>query len=186
MPMVTIIKTFRIDRLLKTCRRSDMKLNMLMCWCIGRVASDIPECFFIPSGEKLMKYDCLAINVIVKTKDGHINTCDVPFSNDISQFNADYLRLTLQVHNSGEAYDLSSDYAIVGTSTLTDCYIDGAVNQYSGIFNNPFLAWGRYRRRWFKTELPISFQFHHAQMDGNEACKFLNNLQALFNNLPSF
>ncbi|MBQ6962437.1 MAG: hypothetical protein IJP79_01840 [Paludibacteraceae bacterium] len=29
-----------------------------------------------------------------------------------------------------------------------------------------FLAWGKWRKGWLKTTLPISFQFHHAQMDG--------------------
>jgi chloramphenicol O-acetyltransferase type A len=31
--------------------------------------------------------------------------------------------------------------------------------------------------------LPISFQFHHAQMDGLEAAHFLNDLQAEFKKL---
>ncbi|WP_286330779.1 CatA-like O-acetyltransferase, partial [Duncaniella freteri] len=48
---------------------------------------------------------------------------------------------------------------------------------YSGIFNNPFLIWGRYRRRWFRTTLTISFQFHHTQIDGAHAACFLDMLQ---------
>ena len=55
--------------------------------------------------------------------------------------------------------------------------INCIVNQYSGIFNNPFVAWGRYRKGWLKTTLPISFQFHHAQMDGRQAAQFLEELQ---------
>ena len=35
----------------------------------------------------------------------------------------------------------------------------------------------------FKTTLPISFQFHHAQMDGFEAARFLNGLQETINGL---
>ena len=54
---------------------------------------------------------------------------------------------------------------------------------YSGIFNNPFMIWGKYKRRWLKTTLTISFQFHHVQMDGAHAAKFLNNLQTEINNL---
>ena len=41
----------------------------------------------------------------------------------------------------------------------------------------PMVMWGKYRKRWFKTPLPISFQFHHTQMDGAHAGKFLANLQ---------
>jgi chloramphenicol O-acetyltransferase type A len=48
---------------------------------------------------------------------------------------------------------------------------------YSGIFNNPFMIWGKYRKKRFRYELPISFQFHHTQMDGAHAGRFLANLQ---------
>ena len=34
----------------------------------------------------------------------------------------------------------------IGTSALVQYDIDGAVGMYSGIFNNPFIIWGRYRR----------------------------------------
>ena len=46
-----------------------------------------------------------------------------------------------------------------------------------GIFNNPFIIWGRYKKKVFKTYLTISFQFHHTQMDGAHAGRFLANLQ---------
>ena len=52
-----------------------------------------------------------------------------------------------------------------------------------GIFNNPFMIWGRYRKWFFRYELPISFQFHHTQMDGAHAGKFLANLQEEINRL---
>lgn len=181
MPMVTLIKTLKIGRLLKLSRKSGLKLNMLICWCIGRAASDIEEFYLLPVGEQLIKYDHLAIDVIVKTKDGNICSCDIPWSENLQQFNEDYIRLTQQVHNTSVAHDLSDDYMIVGTSAMVECELDGIVNQYSGIYNNPFLAWGKYRKRFLKAVLPISLQFHHAQMDGAEACKFLNALQDICN-----
>ena len=48
----------------------------------------------------------------------------------------------------------------------------------SGIFNNPFLIWG-YRKGLFKTTLKLSFQFHHTQMDGAQAGRFLQRLQEI-------
>ena len=66
---------------------------------------------------------------------------------------------------------------------MIETELDSIVNQYSGIFNNPFLAWGKWRKGWFKTTLPISFQFHHAQMDGAQAAAFLNFLQQEINDL---
>ena len=62
---------------------------------------------------------------------------------------------------------------MIGTSALAQYEIDGAVGMYSGVFNNPFLIWGKYKRRLWKRTLTVSFQFHHTQMDGG----FLENLQ---------
>lgn len=36
---------------------------------------------------------------------------------------------------------------------------------------------GKYRRKFFKTTLTVSFQFHHTQMDGAHAARFLTELQ---------
>ena len=66
---------------------------------------------------------------------------------------------------------------IVGTSAIVGTDLDCIVNQYSGIYNNPFLAWGRFKRHWLRTMLTISFQFDHVQMDGRQAARFLEELQ---------
>jgi len=39
------------------------------------------------------------------------------------------------------------------------------------------MIWGKYRRGLFKTTLKLSFQFHHTQMDGAHAGRFLQRLQ---------
>ena len=66
---------------------------------------------------------------------------------------------------------------VIGTSALAQYGIDAAVGMYSGIFNNPFIIWGSYRKRWLKTRLTLSLQFHHTQMDGAHAARFLSLLQ---------
>ena len=66
---------------------------------------------------------------------------------------------------------------VIGTSAIIDTEIDGAVGMNSGIFNNPFMIWGKYRKKFLRFYLPISFQFHHTQMDGAHAGRFLANLQ---------
>ena len=119
MPMVTFFKTLDVSRLVKISKKSGMKFNMLMCWCIGKAASGIKEFYMLPVGDKLMQYD----------------------------------------------------------------EIDGAVGMYSGIFNNPFIIWGKYRKGFFRTTLTVSFQFHHTQMDGAHAAKFLDRLQQEINKL---
>ena len=52
---------------------------------------------------------------------------------------------------------------------------------YSGVFNNPFMIWGKYRRHLWKRTLTVSFQFHHTQMDGAHASRFLDSLQREIN-----
>ena len=177
MPMVTLLKTLDVTNLVRFSRRRGMKFHMLLCWCIGKAASRRGEFYLLPVGEKLMEYDRLAVNTVVATKDGGINTCDVPFSEDLKIFEADYLCLTKQVHERCEAYDLGEDYMVIGTSALPQYDLDGAVNIYAGFYNNPFLIWSKYRKKLWKTTLPLSFQFHHTQMDGAEAAQFLEDLQ---------
>lgn len=182
MPMVTLIKTLDVSRLRRIGRRHRLKFNMLMCWCIGKAASQIKEFYMLPVDGKLMRYDTLAVNTIVANRDGEVSSCDIPFNEDISKFNADYLRLTRQVSESCTNHDII-DSMVIGTSALAQYDIDGAVGMYSGIFNNPFMIWGSYRRSWFKTFLTVSFQFHHTQMDGAHAARFLSLVQTEINRL---
>ena len=176
MPMVTLVKTFDVTRLIKASKKSGVKFNVLMCWCIGKAAKDIEEFYLLPENGKLFQFDQFAINVIVENCKGDISSCDIPYSDDLEQFDRDYHKLTALAASECKSSFLE-DYMIIGTSTLVQTELDCIVNQYSGKFNNPFLAWARYHKGWFKTTLPISFQFHHVQMDGGHAARFLERLQ---------
>lgn len=182
MPMVTFFKILNVSRLVKISHRKNMKFNMLMCYCIGRAASGIKEFYLLPVGKKLIQYDSIAVNTIVANKAGEVSSCDMLFSDNLSQFSSDYLRLTKQVSESCVNHDLTQSM-VIGTSALVQYEIDGAVGMYSGIFNNPFLIWGKYKRRLFKTTLLVSFQFHHTQMDGYHASLFLDEVQKQIDNL---
>lgn len=181
-PMVTFFKTLDVTPLYRLSHRRGLKFNMLLCWCIGKAAGEVKEFYLLPVGRELLQYDSLAVNTIVKNKNGEVSSCDVPFSTDLAQFNADYLRLTRAVAESCENHDLP-DSMVIGTSAILDTEIDGAVGINSGIFNNPFIIWGRYKKKFFRYYLPISFQFHHTQMDGAHAGRFLANLQNEINEL---
>ena len=182
-PMVTFFKTVNVTRLVRLSRKKGYKFNMLLDWCIGKAASPIKEFYLLPVGDKLMQYDAIAVNTIVKNKEGEVSSCDILFTEDLDEFNRQYLERTAQVAATCRDLDLSDDYMVIGTSAIIDTEIDGAVGMNSGIFNNPFLIWGRYRKKWLRYELPISFQFHHTQMDGAHAGKFLANLQEEINKL---
>lgn len=183
MPMVTLFKTLDVTNLVKISKKGRYKFHMLLCWCIGKAASHTEEFYTLPVGGKLMEYDRLAISTVVNTRDGDINTCDLPFSDDLETFSEQYLTLTRQVYDTCRPYDLSEEYMVIGTSALAGHEVDGVVNIYAGIYNNPFVIWGKYRKRWLKTRLPVSFQFHHTQLDGVPAAKFLDDLQQEINRL---
>lgn len=175
-PMVTLFRTLDVAKLLKTSKRHKLKFNMLMCWHIGKAASQIKEFYMLPVGDKLIKYDSIAVNTIVANRKGEVSSCDIPYSDNLQEFNKTYLRLTRQVAETCRNHDIT-DRMVIGTSALIRYEIDGAVGMYSGVFNNPFIIWGRYRKSWLKTTLTVSFQFHHTQMDGAHAALFLDLLQ---------
>ena len=160
-----------------------MKFNMLLDFCIGRAAASIKEFYILPVGDKLIKYDTLAVNTIVKNKDGEISSCDIRQIDLLDNFNTEYLKYTRQVAENCSDRDLSEESMVIGTSAIIDTEIDGAVGMNSGIFNKPFIIWGKYRRKYFRYYLPVSFQFHHTQMDGAHAGKFLANLQNEINRI---
>ena len=182
-PMVTFIKTLDITRLVKVSRHKRLKFNMLLDWCIGKAAAPIKEFYMLPVGNKLIQYDSIAVNTIVKNKTGKVSSCDILFHENLSDFNAEYLKYTAQVADTCQDRDLSNASIVIGTSAIIDTEIDGAVGMNSGIFNNPFIIWGRYKKKFFRYYLTISFQFHHTQMDGAHAGRFLANLQEEIKNL---
>lgn len=179
MPIVTFFKTLDVTNLVRISKKKGLKLNMLICWCIGKAASDIKEFYMLPVGDKLIQYDTIAVNTIVANRLGEVSSCDIPFSEDLNQFNSDYIRLTGQVAETCQNHDLTESM-VIGTSALVNYEIDDAVGMYSGIFNNPFLIWGRIKNRFFRKYLTVSFQFHHTQMDGAHAARFLEELQHVF------
>ena len=176
MPMVTLTKTFDVSKLLKASRKSGVKFNALLCWCIGKAATQVKEFYLLPEKDKLYQYDAIAVNVIVNNIKGAINSCDIPFTEDIAKFVDTYNVLTRQAAEECKSSFLD-DYMIVGTSAMVQTELDCIVNQYTDKFCNPMVMWGKYRKGWFKTTLPVSFQFHHAQMDGGHGAMFLELLQ---------
>ena len=181
-PMVTFFKILDVTPLIKKSKKSKLKFNMLLDYCIGKAASTIEEFYMLPVGNKLIQYDTIAVNTIVKNKDGEVSSCDILYNDDLKKYYEDYLKYTEDVAQTCNDRDLT-DSMVIGTSAIIDTELDGAVGMNSGIFNNPFIIWGKYKKKLFKWYLTISFQYHHTQMDGAHAGKFLANLQKEINNL---
>ena len=182
-PMVTFIKTINVTRLVRISKRNGLKFNMLLDWCIGKAAAQIKEFYMLPVCDKLIQYDSIAVNTIVKNKTGEVSSCDILFNEKLEEFNNEYLKYTSEVAYTCQDRDLSENSMVIGTSAIIDTELDGAIGMNSGIFNNPFIIWGRYKKRFFRYYLTLSFQFHHTQMDGAHAGKFLANLQNEINRL---
>ena len=176
MPMVTITKTFDVSNLVKASRKYGVKFNAILCWCIGKAATHVKEFYLLPENSKLYRFDAIAINVIVNNCKGGINSCDIPFTEDVANFVDAYNTLTKQAAEDCKSSFLE-DYMIVGTSAMVQTELDCIVNQYTDKFCNPMVMWGKYRKGWVKSTLPISFQFHHVQMDGGHGAMFLELLQ---------
>ena len=149
-PMVTFFKTLDITNLIKVSRRKHMKFNMLLDYCIGKAAVSIKEFYILPVGDKLLQYDSIAVNTIVKNKEGEVNSCDILYVDDLTLYNEQYLKYTTQVAEECQDRDLSNNSMVIGTSAIVDTEIDGVVGMNSGIFNNPFIIWGKYKKKWFK------------------------------------
>lgn len=176
-PMVTFFKTLDVTNLIRVSRRRGLKFNMLLDFCIGKAAAGVKEFYILPVGDQLIAYDSIAVNTIVKNRTGEVSSCDILFTEDLERFNREYLEHTARVAETCVDRDLSEDSMVIGTSAIIDTEIDGAVGMNSGIFNNPFIIWGRWRRRFLRYRLPISLQFHHTQMDGAHAGRFLEMVQ---------
>lgn len=79
-PMVTFFKTLEVTPLVKLGKRKKLKFHMLLDYCIGKAASNIEEFYTLPVGNALVQYDSIAVNTIVKNKDGEISSCDILYT----------------------------------------------------------------------------------------------------------
>ena len=167
MPMVTVFRKLDITHLVRLSKRG-YKLNMLMCYCIGRAAQAIAEFRLLPVKDRLCEYDRFGVNVIVANRNGGLSFCDLLVGNDLSDFNRSYLELTTKVRDTCEDFCLD-DCMIIGTSAIVKYKIDGIVNMYDGIFNNPFVSWGKSEKHFFShlTQCIVSVS---PRADGWRAC----------------
>lgn len=182
-PMLVFVKKMDVTNLIKISRKKHLKFNMLLDFCIGKAAVNQQEFYLLPMADKLMQFDKIAINTMIKNHEGEVSSCDIEFTEDIELYNYNYLKYTNQVASGKKDRDLSEECMVIGTSAIVDTELEFAGGMYTGIYNNPFIIWGRYSKHFFKYYLNISFQFHHAQMDGMHAAQFLNNLQLMINTL---
>lgn len=176
-PMLVFVKKMDVTNLVRLSKKHQLKFNMLLDFCIGKAALAQREFYLLPVGDQLMQFDQIAVNTMVKNHAGGVSSCDIAFDGDFDTYNRDYLRYTREVAATAVDRDLSSTCMVIGTSAVIDTELVFAGGMYSGIYNNPFIMWGRYSRHFFRYSLHLSFQFHHTQMDGAHASAFLERVQ---------
>lgn len=157
-PMVTITKTLDVTNLVKICKKRNKKFNMLLDYCIGKAATEIEEFYLLPVNEKLYRYDFLAINTIVKNRQGGINSCDISFHNKLSEFETEYLKYTKEVATNIMDRNLD-DHMVIGTSAMIKTEIDSVIGMNSGIYNNPFCFGGDIEKNGSNTIYQYLFNF---------------------------
>ena len=86
-PMVTFFKTLDVTNLIRVSEKKTLKFNMLLDYCIGKAAASVKEFYILPVGDKLMRYDSIAVNTIVKNKTGEVSSCDILYTDDLEKFN---------------------------------------------------------------------------------------------------
>ena len=99
--MVTVFKTMDVTNLVRCSKKKHLKFNMLLDYCIGMAVAPIKEFYILPVGDKLIQYDALAVNTVVKNKNNEVSSCDISQSADLSAFNQEYLKYIAQVAKSG-------------------------------------------------------------------------------------
>ncbi|HBK02723.1 MAG TPA: chloramphenicol acetyltransferase [Clostridiales bacterium] len=182
MPMLTVFKTLDVTKAVKAAKKRGVKLNALLCHAVYLATKDIKEMHYLVKDGKLFFSEELSVGLVVKGKDGKLLNCDVPASDDFSAFYVDYNCVVEKALKENESQE-DTERVSIGTSAILTGSIDGLVNLYSPAFTNPFLVWSRYESKFFKKILKVSFQFHHAQIDGGEAVLFLENLQKVLNKI---
>ena len=116
-PMVTLVKTLDVSRIVKMGKQEGHGFNVLLCWCIGKAACGIKEFHVLPEKGKLFHYDKLAVNVIVENSKGGINSCDIPYTDNLQQFCHDYQKLTTKAARECQSVFLD-DHMVVGTCDI--------------------------------------------------------------------
>ena len=48
MPMVTLVKTLDVSRIVRMGKQGGYKFNVILCWCIGKAACGIKEFYVLP------------------------------------------------------------------------------------------------------------------------------------------
>lgn len=176
-PTVTLIKRFDVTNVKRAVKKGH-KFNCVINYLILKSAMGIPEFFLKIDGktQELFKSDKLSIRFMSKKGNGVLAYCGVEYAEDFLTFEQKYLE-AVKYCRENNCDKFIEDTAIIGSSTVPWTSLVGAVNGYWPDFTNPFLILPKTEKKFFRYYMNISFQSHHLQMDGEQACRYLETLQ---------
>ena len=91
-PMLVFVKKMDVTNLIKISRRKRLKFNMLLDYCIGKAAINQKEFYLLPVGDKLMQFDKIAVNTMVKNHIGGVSSCDIEFNADFNMYSQENMQ----------------------------------------------------------------------------------------------
>lgn len=145
---------------------------MLLSWCIARAASGFPEFFRIPCSDGFLSYDQIGAVLEAVFSSGKENVTFIPYHEKLKE-TLQALETIRQIQKTEGYYNVPEDYMILQCGSLpTDHASVTSASVNSSAF--PYFIWCEVQD---DGSLPVSFIFHHAQMDGYEAAVFLETLQ---------
>lgn len=178
LPTVTLIKRIDVTNIKKISKKTGHKFNCIINYLILKTAVEIPEFFLQIDGKTndLYKSDEISLNFMSKKKNGFLAYCGVLYKEDFFEFEKEYNSAVRYCYENN-CDKIIEDSARIGSSTVPWTTLVGAVNGYWTNLTNPFLIFPKMEKKFFKFYINVSFQSHHLQMDGEQACKFLENFQ---------
>lgn len=184
LPTVTLIKRIDVTKIKKISKKTGHKFNCIINYLILKSAMNIPEFFLKIDGTDngLFKSDKICLSFMSKKKNGFLAYCGVEYAEDFLTFEKQY-NLAVKYCYENNCDKFIEDSARIGTSTVPWTNLVGIINGYGPNFTNPFITLPKIEKKFFRYYINISFQSHHLQMDGEQACKYLENLEK---NVKSF
>lgn len=153
------------------------KINPVMMYCIQNAAQKEKHFHYDFYNEnELVYYDNVCTNLVVVGNDGELHYASIPYNERYDDFENDYIKITKYCRENNADYTLDN-CAKIETSTTTSVVFESVQSGYGSKLLRPFLAWGKYEKKLFKSCVKITIRFHHALLDGGIISRFFVYLQ---------
>lgn len=161
-------------------RKSEHKLNAMLCYCIQEAGQGIEEFhYIIDENHNLYYYKNVKTNAVVNGVDGTLYWPDFKYCKKFEDFEKEYNEKT-EYSRTHCTHVKDVPGALLSTSAIVNYPFTSFIIGKSDDFWDNFLMWGKYIIEGDKVKLNITLRFHHAVIDGEHAGMFFKELQRQF------